>query len=44
MVRAAKIEPIVVLAGYLNRQAAEALGVQYIIDTVTRLENVLAGL
>jgi HAD superfamily hydrolase (TIGR01509 family) len=37
----AGIEPVAVLTGHLNRQQAEALGVKYIIDNVTQLEDIL---
>jgi len=41
MARAAKVEPIVVLTGHLDRQGAEGLGVRSIIDKVTDLRSVL---
>lgn len=44
MARAAGVEPIVVLTGHLNRQQAEELGVRFVIDDVTQLEDVLAKL
>jgi phosphoglycolate phosphatase-like HAD superfamily hydrolase len=34
----AGIEPVAVLTGHLNRQQAEKLGVEHIIDNVTLLE------
>lgn len=41
MAQSASIEPIVVLTGHLNRQQAEELGVQHIIQDVTELETIL---
>jgi phosphoglycolate phosphatase-like HAD superfamily hydrolase len=41
MARAAGIEPVVVLAGHLNRKQAEALGVKHIIPDVAQLETIL---
>ncbi len=41
MAKRAGITPIVVLTGHLNREAAEALGVTYIIEDVTKIEEVL---
>lgn len=40
----AGVEPIAVLTGHLTRQEAEELGVKYIIEDVTKLEEVLAKL
>ena len=44
MAPSAGVEPIVVLSGHLSKDEAEALGVKYIIDDITHLENVLADL
>ncbi len=44
MARAAGIEPVVVLTGHLSGEEAKALGVKYIIEDVTRLEDVLKSL
>jgi len=44
MARNAGVTPIAVLTGHLTRQEAEALGVDYIINDVTRLEPVLRKL
>jgi len=41
MARAAKVEPVVVLTGHLTREAAEGLGVSYVIPDVTQLMSVL---
>ena len=41
MARSAHVTPIVVLTGHLSRQEAEDLGVEYIIEDVTKLEDVL---
>lgn len=41
MAQNAKVTPIVVLSGHLNRKEAEELGVSYIIDDITKLETVL---
>jgi phosphoglycolate phosphatase len=38
MARNAKVEPIAVLTGHLNRQQAEKLGIKHIIDNVTLVE------
>lgn len=37
----AKVEPIVVLTGHLNKQAAERLGVKKIINSILDLEKVI---
>lgn len=37
----AKVDPVVVLSGHLSREEAEELGVRYIIEDVTKLEEVL---
>ncbi|HSW88813.1 MAG TPA: HAD family hydrolase [Candidatus Saccharimonadales bacterium] len=37
----AGVTPIVVLTGHLNREQSEEMGVKYIIDDVTKLEEVL---
>ncbi len=42
MAQNAGIEPIVVLTGHLSNPQAEALGVKYIIDDVTKLEDLLS--
>lgn len=42
MARAARVEPIVVLTGHLDREQAVELGVNHIIDNVTMLRSVLA--
>lgn len=44
MARAANITPIVVLTGQLNRQQAEELDVEYIIDNVTDLRPTLEAI
>lgn len=44
MARAAGAEPVVVLTGHTTRQEAEELGVKYIIEDVTKLEDVLVQL
>lgn len=41
MAQAARVEPVVVLTGHLDKPQAEALGVRYIIDAVTSLPSVL---
>ncbi|MEK7594045.1 MAG: HAD hydrolase-like protein [Patescibacteria group bacterium] len=41
MARNAGVEPIVVLTGHLDKSEAEALNVQYIIDNVAQLSDVL---
>jgi len=41
MAKNAGIEPVVVLTGHLNREQAEELNVKYIIENVTKLEEVL---
>lgn len=41
MAKNAKVEPVVVLTGHLNKQEALDLKVKYIIDNVTKIENVL---
>jgi phosphoglycolate phosphatase-like HAD superfamily hydrolase len=41
MARSARIIPVVVLTGHLSRQEAEDMGVEYIIDDVTALEQIL---
>jgi phosphoglycolate phosphatase-like HAD superfamily hydrolase len=41
MAQAAGITPIVVLTGHLNKNQAEDLGVKYIVDDVTKIEEVL---
>ncbi len=41
MARAAEVTPVVVLTGHLSRKEAEELNVSYIIDNVTKLEDVL---
>ncbi len=41
MARNAGVEPVVVLTGHLARNKAEELGVKYIINDVTQLEQVL---
>lgn len=41
MAQRAKVIPVVVLTGHLNRQEAEGLGVEYIIEDVTQLESIL---
>lgn len=41
MAQAAGVTPVVVLSGHLKREDAEALGVRYIISTVSHLEEVL---
>lgn len=41
MAHAAGVEPVVVLTGHLSRQEAEEMGVRYIIEDVTKLENIL---
>lgn len=42
MAQHAGITPIVVLTGHLNRNQAEDLNVNYIIEDVTRIEEVLS--
>lgn len=44
MAQNANVLPIVVLTGHLNRKEAEDLGVKYIIDNVTDIEEVLGML
>lgn len=44
MARAAGVEPVAVLTGHLNREQAAALGVKYIIQDVSQLENILVNL
>ena len=44
MARNAKVEPIAVLSGHLNREEAIDLGVKYIIKDVTYIEDVLKNL
>jgi phosphoglycolate phosphatase-like HAD superfamily hydrolase len=44
MAQSAHVKPIVVLTGHLNRKQAEELGVKYIIDDVSKLEDVLKEL
>ncbi|MCK4775210.1 MAG: HAD family hydrolase [Candidatus Krumholzibacteria bacterium] len=44
MAKNAGILPVVVLTGYLNREKAEALGVQHIIKDVREIEEVLENL
>lgn len=44
MAQNAGVTPIVVLSGHLNRSEAEELGVQYIIDDVTKIEPILEKL
>lgn len=44
MAHAAGITPVVVLTGHLSREDAEELGVKYIIEDVTNLEEVLSQL
>jgi len=44
MARSAGVEPIVVLTGQLNREQAEALQVEYIINDVTELRTLLPRL
>ena len=39
---AADVMPVVVLTGHLNKEQAQELNVKYIIDDVTRLEEVLS--
>jgi phosphoglycolate phosphatase-like HAD superfamily hydrolase len=41
MARAARVEPIVVLTGHLNREQAEQLQVRYIIENVTKLKDII---
>lgn len=41
MAHRADVIPVVVLTGHLNRQEAEELGVEYIIDDITKLEEVI---
>ena len=43
MAKEAKVTPVAVLTGHLNRQEAEKLGVNYIIDNVTQLEGILTN-
>lgn len=44
MAKSAGVTPIAVLTGHLNKSEAEELGVQYIIEDVTKIEEVLAKL
>lgn len=44
MAQKAGVEPVVVLTGHLNKVEAKKLGVTYIIDKVTNLEQVLEKL
>lgn len=44
MARAAGVEPVAVLTGHLTREAAEELGIKYIIEKITDLESVLNSL
>ncbi len=44
MARVAGVTPVVVLTGHLSREEAEELNATYIIDDVTKLEDVLAKL
>ena len=44
MAHNAKVEPIVVLSGHLSEIEAIKLGVKYIIEDVTYIENVLKNL
>jgi phosphoglycolate phosphatase len=44
MARNAQIEPVVVLTGHLSFKEAEEMGVKYIIEDVTKLEDVLSQL
>lgn len=44
MAQAAGIEPVLVLTGHTTRQEAEAMGVKYIIEDVTKLEDILKQL
>lgn len=41
MARAAKITPVLVLTGHTTRREGEEMGVKYIIEDVTKLEDVL---
>ena len=44
MARQAKVEPVAVLTGHLDRKEAQALGVKYIIENVTHLPEVLKNM
>lgn len=44
MALAAKVTPIVVLTGHLSREQAEELGVKYITDDITKLEEIVNSL
>ncbi len=41
MAKNAKVTPIVVLTGQLNKQKAQELGVKYIVNNVTEIEQIL---
>jgi len=42
MAQNARVTPVAVLSGNMNKRDAEAVGVKYIIDDVTQLETILA--
>ena len=42
MIQAAGLIPIVVLSSHLNKREAEELNVEYIIENITLLEQVLS--
>ena len=44
MAKNARVKPIVVLTGHLSKSQAKELNVEYIIEDVTKLEEVLVEL